>query len=181
MMKHKPLKIAVVGTHGCGKSTLVFKLAAHYKTQGFNVKIIQEVARNCPFPINEKSTIETNLWIYHEHCKQEIEASRDHEVVISDRSAYDSFIYAKFFKMDVPESLKASAHFKLEYGYDKVIYVRPDMPLMTDGVRSPDLSFQEGVDELFHDCFMSMLNQVPVDVMSSDIFSKEERWKLSCL
>ena len=173
------MKIAIVGAHGTGKSTLSYKLAAHYKTQGKNVKIVQEVARSCPFPINHGMTAEAALWIYHEHAKKELEASSKHDVVIGDRSVYDSFIYAEYFELDnymiAILDVIAFAHMK---DYDKVIFVRPDLPLQTDGIRSDDEQFQIGVDKIFEDY---MANVDHVQIKSSQIFEPGELWKQSCL
>lgn len=46
------LKIAFVGTHGVGKTTLCFDLAAHLKRLDLNIDLVKEVARRCPLPIN---------------------------------------------------------------------------------------------------------------------------------
>ena len=88
-------KIAITGTHGAGKTTLCFMMAGYYKKLGYNVNVVQEVARKCPFPINENMSEEAVLWIYHEHVKTELEVSRNHDIVISDRTFYDSFIYGR--------------------------------------------------------------------------------------
>src|SRR6187402_3717402 len=101
--------IAITGTHGTGKTTLSFQLAAEYKKLGANVKVIQEVARCCPFPLNEHMTRETALWIYHEHSKKELEACRDHDVVICDRTKFDSFVYAEAMNITFQNNVKECA------------------------------------------------------------------------
>lgn len=172
----KPFKICVLGTHGTGKSTLVFKLAAHYKGLGKNVKVIQEVARSCPFPINENMTVETALWIYYEHSKKELEACRNTDIVISDRSSLDSFIYAEHFGIKIPETLRESAETHLKGFYDLVIWPRPDLPIHDDCVRSSDKEFQRQIDELFDKAQVFMLDAETVTMSSSSIFTENE-WK----
>lgn len=171
------MKIAIVGTHGVGKSTLSFALAKHYKKQGKNVKIIQEVARSCPFPINAGMTMEAALWIYHEHSKKELEACKDHDVVIGDRSVYDSFAYAEYFNVSPRWSVLEYAQEKLN-DYDKLIFVRPDLELHADGIRSEDLDFQKGVDEIL-EAYVTPYTHI--QIKSSQIFDKEESWKQFCL
>lgn len=173
------MKIAIVGTHGTGKSTLSYLLASHYKKQGKNVKIIQEVARNCPFPINHGMTKEAALWIFYEHSKKELEAVEKHEVVICDRSAYDSLVYAKYFNLTKDELL-SELSYQVSYlgDYDKIIFVRPDIPLQTDGVRSSDQEFQNGIDQIFSDKIKYFSH---IEIKSSQIFDKEESWKYFCL
>jgi len=169
--------IAVTGTHGTGKTTLTFCLAMHYKQKGFNVKVIQEVARSCPFPLNDKMTPETALWIYYEHSKKELEALKDHDVVICDRTSFDSFAYAKSLNLKIPYSILQSSRKHLKTFYDRIFFVRPDLPLLNDGVRSTDTEFQNIVDEIFLDG----LKRVDcIEVMSSNIFKKDFPWAHYC-
>jgi len=42
------MKIAFVGSHGVGKTTLCFDLAAQLKRRGVNVDMVKEVARASP-------------------------------------------------------------------------------------------------------------------------------------
>ncbi len=173
------MKIAIVGTHGTGKSTLSYLLASHYKKQGKNVKIIQEVARSCPFPINHGMTEEAARWIYLEHARKELEAEAKHEVVIGDRSVFDSFMYAQYFNITSDEILNSKVNaYRHLHDYDKVIFVRPDIPLQTDGIRSPDIEFQEGIDKLFYSNLEFIRH---TEIKSSQIFCPEESWKQYCL
>ena len=57
------MKIAFVGSHGVGKTTLCFDLAAQLKRRGFNADIVKEVARASPLPVNRKTSRESQLWI----------------------------------------------------------------------------------------------------------------------
>ena len=173
--------IAIMGTHGTGKSTLSYLLASHYKKLGKNVKIIQETARNCPFPINDKMTIETCLWIYHEHSKKELEAKLRHDIVICDRSSYDSFIYMKNKdELEVPLYLDAHAKTELKHKYDKIIFCRPDIPIISDGIRSANEKFQRDIDSRFNIEIMGLLDNF-YEIKSSQIFSELQEWKNICL
>ncbi|WP_309669691.1 hypothetical protein [Gemmatimonas sp.] len=69
------LKVAFVGTHGVGKTTLCFDLAAQLKRLDLGVDIVKEVARRCPLPINEDTTLEAQRWILHTQIAEEIEAA----------------------------------------------------------------------------------------------------------
>ena len=42
------MKIAFIGTHGVGKTTLCYELAAALKREGVHVDIVKEVARLSP-------------------------------------------------------------------------------------------------------------------------------------
>jgi thymidylate kinase len=168
--------IAITGTHGTGKTTLTFCLAMHYKQQGANVKIIQEVARSCPFPLNDKMTRETALWIYHEHSKKELEAKKSHDIVICDRTVFDSFVYAESLGIKFFEYCESQAKDHL-YSYDKLFFIRPDIPLIEDGVRSNDLEFQMKVDKLFE---IKLNDFNYTEMKSSSIFHKDQTWKHYC-
>ncbi len=169
--------IAITGTHGTGKTTLSFLLAAEYKKLGANVKIIQEVARSCPFPLNDKMIKETALWIYHEHSKKELEACRDHDVIICDRTSFDSFVYAEAMKIQGLGQEKYAAMHHI-YEYSELYLVRPDYAwdIKNDGIRSMDLDFQSEVDHLFSIYIDKFL---PEQIKSSQIFDKDKAWNIS--
>lgn len=172
------MKIAIIGTHGTGKTTLSYQIAAYYKAQGKNVKIVQEVARSCPFPINEKMTVKSAKWIYLEHARKELEASK-YEVIICDRSVYDSFAYAEYFEISdaLLQKYRKTALSQLDE-YDRIIFVRPDSYIHDDKMRSIDLEFQTSVDAIFHE---SLINKETIQIPTSIIFSKDSKWMQYCL
>jgi hypothetical protein len=87
------LKIAFIGTHGVGKTTLCFDLASRFKRLDLSVDIVKEVARGCPLPINEQTTLEAQAWILHTQIAQEIVATAQNQAVICDRSVLDNYAY----------------------------------------------------------------------------------------
>lgn len=87
------LKIAFVGTHGVGKTTLCFDLAAHLKRLDLDVDLVKEVARRCPLPINEQTTLDAQQWILHTQIAEEIATMAVNEVVVCDRSVLDNYAY----------------------------------------------------------------------------------------
>jgi nicotinamide riboside kinase len=92
-MGRRRLKVAFVGTHGVGKTTLCFDLASQLKRLDFGVDIVKEVARRCPLPINEETTLDAQAWILHTQVAEEIAAQALYEVVICDRSVLDNYAY----------------------------------------------------------------------------------------
>ncbi len=87
------LKIAFVGTHGVGKTTLCFDLASQLKRLDLGVELVKEVARRCPLPINEDTTVDAQGWILHTQIAEEMEAAATYEVVVCDRSVLDNYAY----------------------------------------------------------------------------------------
>jgi len=87
------LKLAFVGTHGVGKTTLCFDLASQLKRLDLGVDLVKEVARRCPLPINEATTPDAQSWILHTQIAEELAAGAIYEVVICDRSVLDNYAY----------------------------------------------------------------------------------------
>ena len=87
------LKIAFVGTHGVGKTTLCYELAAWMKRREARVDMVREVARRCPLPINRETTLDAQSWILHTQIAEEIALASQQDVVICDRSVLDNYAY----------------------------------------------------------------------------------------
>src|SRR5512140_3369220 len=90
------MKLAFIGTHGVGKTTLCYDLAAALKRQGINVDMVKEVARLSPLPINRKTSLDAQTWILTTQVAEEIRSSAHHEVVVCDRSVLDNYAYMSF-------------------------------------------------------------------------------------
>ena len=69
------MKIAFIGTHGVGKTTLCYELAAALKRLDLSVDLVKEVARDCPLPINRETTDDAQNWILHTQVAREIALS----------------------------------------------------------------------------------------------------------
>jgi predicted ATPase len=138
------LKIAFIGTHGVGKTTLCFDLASRLKRLDLGVDIVKEVARACPLPINRDTTVEAQAWILHSQIAQEIEALTRNEVVICDRSVIDNYAYLVHRAGRRPEYDALVARWVGTYaGLFKVpILQAPSF----DGTRDLSTAFQADID-----------------------------------
>jgi len=87
------MKVAFIGSHGVGKTTLCFELAALLKKRDRVVEMVREVARFCPLPINRETTIAAQSWILHTEIAEELVAENKAEIVICDRSVLDNYCY----------------------------------------------------------------------------------------
>lgn len=87
------MKIAIIGTHSTGKTTILAHLYMYLKERGMRVCIVPEMARLCPYPINETSTIEAQEWILNAHIEAEKQAGNAYDVVLCDRATIDNFAY----------------------------------------------------------------------------------------
>ena len=86
-------KIAFIGSHGVGKTTLCYGLAARLKTLDISLDVVNEVARRCPLPINRETTFAAQAWILHTQIAEEVVAASRYDLVICDRSVLDNFVY----------------------------------------------------------------------------------------
>ena len=140
------MKVALIGTHGVGKTTLCFELAARLKRLDVDVELVREVARHCPLPINRDTSAAAQSWILHTQMAWELEASAQHTLVLCDRSVLDNYCYLLYATGPQPSWEALLTHWLSTY--ELLIKV----PLWTtprwDGVRDTDLAFQRDIDAL---------------------------------
>lgn len=163
-VRQTTLKLALIGTHGVGKTTLAYETCSLLKKAHHNVELVTEVARNSPFPVNAATTLEGQLWILHAQIAAELDAGRRAPHVICDRSVLDNYCYLinKFGRQPQLESW-------LEWWmgtYDLIIGVPPlSGGIAPDGFRSEDRDFQQRIDDLLRELlgkapFVSLRNGV---------------------
>jgi len=148
------MKIAMIGTHGVGKTTLCFELAARLKRRGHDVELVREVARRCPLPINEETTSEAQAWILHTQMAGELAASARHEIVISDRSVLDNYCY--MIHASCSSSLWESFLSAWMPSYDLLVHVPLWSRPTYDGVRAIDPRFQREIDDILRGLLSTM-------------------------
>jgi nicotinamide riboside kinase len=139
------MKLALIGTHGVGKTTLAFEICAQLKIAGYSVELVTEIARRSPFPVNEGTTLESQLWILHQQIAQELEAAPRAQYVVCDRAVIDNYAYlANKFDRQFHLEPMLSQWMK---SYDFLIYIplrNGEIP--ADGFRSENLEFQRTID-----------------------------------
>jgi hypothetical protein len=141
--------IGYTGAQGTGKSTSTFELAATMKKTNANsrVAVITEIASHSPFPINEKTTKESQLWIFTAQLQKELELCKHYGIVISDRTRYDAIAYtlAAGFHDLVADMIRIAAHGQQ---YEKIIFktISNNDFLLEDGVRSLNREFRDKIE-----------------------------------
>ena len=148
------MKIAFIGTHGVGKTTLCFDVAARLKRLDLAVDLVKEVARGCPLPINRETTLEAQAWILHTQVAEEIAASARYQVVVCDRSVLDNYAYLVHRVGRRPEYEELVRTWMLTYdGLFKVpIVEEPSF----DGTRDTSRNFQSEVDQVIDELLDSI-------------------------
>lgn len=139
------LKLAFIGTHGVGKTTLCYGLAARLKQRDHGVEVVHEIARRCPLPINETTTVAAQQWILHTQIAEELVATERYPVVLSDRSVLDNYVYLLLAAGRQPALEPLLAQWVATY--DLLVHVPIVAEPTADGIRAADPAFQRAVDE----------------------------------
>jgi len=93
------MKIAFTGTHGTGKTTSMFNYAHTSKIENPNsrVEVFHENASHAPNGLfNKKGTIESQLWIFTNQMRTEIELSNKFDILVCDRTVLDPIAYSMY-------------------------------------------------------------------------------------
>jgi nicotinamide riboside kinase len=140
------VKVAFIGTHGVGKTTLCFELAARLKRHDVNVELVLEVARRCPLPINLETSNAAQSWILHTQMAMELENAPRADLLLCDRSVLDNYCYLLFAAGPQP-SWEPLLEAWLPT-YDLLVKVPLWTPPRWDGVRAVNVPFQRAIDSL---------------------------------
>jgi len=140
------VKIAFIGSHGVGKTTLCYDLAAALKKQGLHVDMVKEVARLSPLPINRQTSLDAQMWILTTQIAEEIRSAAHHEAVVCDRSVLDNYAYL-VFAAGKQRWLEPLVNRWMKT-YDLLFKVPIVGSPSADGVRDTDEFFMRSIDRL---------------------------------
>ncbi len=154
-------KVALVGTHGVNKTTIAYELAGVLKRRGKTVELLAEIARECPFPLNEQATREAYQWIITKQIQLEIEKLPRAEILVCDRAVLDNFAYYLRRFANTGDDCEALHNYCLSWmkTYDLLVRLPIEQALASDGFRSTDVNFQRQIDLLCDDLFESQYNE----------------------
>ena len=155
------MKIAFIGTHGVGKTTLCYELAGVLKRQNVHVDIVKEVARLSPLPINQKTSLDAQTWILVTQIAEEIRSAAHHQVVVCDRSVLDNYAYMALACGRQKPVERFVAHWMKTY--DLLFKVPMSGAASADGVRDTDEFFMRSIDALVDTLLAEM--KVPHEVL----------------
>lgn len=140
------MKIAFIGSHGVGKTTLCYELAGILKKHLPSVGIVMEVARSCPLPINRDTTLHAQSWILHTQIAREIVEAEQNVAVVCDRAALDNYAYLVAATGAHPVLDELVTYWMPTYDY--LFKVPITFEPRKDGVRDADSKFQVEIDGL---------------------------------
>jgi thymidylate kinase len=140
------MKVAFIGTHGVGKTTLCYDLASVLKRQGIDADMVKEVARLSPLPINRKTSLAAQTWILMTQVAEEIRSGDQHDVVVCDRSVLDNYAYLSFACGRQKPIERFVDHWMKTY--DLLFKVPLSGAAQADGVRDTDEFFMRSIDQV---------------------------------
>lgn len=133
------MKVAFIGSHGVGKTTLCYDLVAAVKRQGINADLVKEVARLSPLPINRRTSLDAQTWILTTQVAEEIRSASQHELVVCDRSVLDNYAYLAL-SCGRQEPIERFVDYWMQT-YDVLFKVPVTGHAVPDGVRDVDERF----------------------------------------
>jgi len=164
------LKLALIGTHCVGKTTLAYEICSLLKKADHNVDLVTEVARRSPFPINEATTLDGQLWILHAQIAKELDVSARARHLICDRSVLDNYCYL-VNKFGRQPQIEQWLSWWLE-SYSLLVSVPPMADgIPPDGFRSENLEFQDRI----HDLIGEVLSERPFTAHQDRVLWLERR------
>jgi nicotinamide riboside kinase len=141
------MKIAIIGTHSTGKTTILNAVAHELTRQGKTVIILPEYARLCPFPIHEQTTLTAQMWIQHQQREQEKKYDSPDVILLCDRASIDNLAYLERVSgdQDISRVKRAAIAHTKTYTH---IFKTHKLPLEAeaDGVRATDKAFRDEID-----------------------------------
>ena len=140
-------KIAFIGTHGVGKTVLTFSVASSLRARSVDADVAYENSRRSPFPINEATTLDGQMWILAAQWQEELEAVRRSAIVVCDRAVLDNYAYM-VRACGEQEWLEPFLR-RWSTTYD-VLFSVPivDAAIVDDGTRAVGPKFQREIDRL---------------------------------
>lgn len=144
------MKIAISGAHAQGKTTLVNALQQHemFKDYVFKTNLTRSL-KEAGLNINEAGDAVTQLAVMSKHFEYANLPSN----VILDRCALDGLAYSRVLLRDLDDTEFKVALFTIGCRclnqYDIIFYVKPELPLVSDGTRSVDQDFFNKVVDSF--------------------------------
>lgn len=91
----KKIKIAIVGTHVSGKTSLCYEVVAELKKQNLRADVAREASRLSYYLAADIRNFEMQLDLLTRHVSEELESLRTSDIVICDRSVIDVWAYTQ--------------------------------------------------------------------------------------
>lgn len=144
------MKIAIVGAHGSGKSTIISSVYSKLKKRKSRVFLAPEVARSSLFLAANEKNPKMQMDLFGRQISSEMTHSRNCDVLLCDRSLFDILMYTRLFFENDEEAISYSKSMSLfckDYSdsYDHVFLTSKlySPNAVKDDIRPESESFQE--------------------------------------
>jgi len=164
------IKIGFCGTHGSGKTTALLSLASFLKKEHIDVDVISEVARRCPYPINENADLRTQIYIFAKMLENEVMPNS--QILLCDRTLLDVFVYTYRVDKELAQSLLPFI-MKWVKTYDIIFFLTPKDYDINDGLRSTNEEFRKEINDIFND-LISKHNKPTYPLHGKIIFAESQ-------
>jgi thymidylate synthase/nicotinamide riboside kinase len=157
--RRRPIKIALNGAHGTGKTTLINTLETQCAERGVKVEIVREIPRlicdsvaDPAFFRQENNTFAKQTLLLQGQLQAELGAiSGSPDLILCDRAVLDHWIYTTHFHRSALQQsgvLQAYTAMVVQHcqTYDAIFYVPVEFAPIDDGVREADAEFQRSID-----------------------------------
>jgi len=115
--------------------------------------------------------METQMWLTGKQLEQE----KIHKAFIGDKCIFDYYVYAKALDMD-SELTNVIKKIALQtHAYDHVFFIKPEFPIVDDGLRSTNIEFQDAVHRVYENFLQE--HNIPHTCITG---SPEERMQQIC-
>jgi len=166
-------KIAVMGTHHSGKTTLIKNISNFLKAKGYSIGLVKEVVRDCPYQINEMATLKAQDWVLEEQMKRENSLEGKFDIIIlTDRCILDNFAYwkrvAERLKLGTEEiSKKEKKVFEHAKKYSIILFLQPFKAekIEDDKFRSVDFAWREEMHKRIEDVVKRFSSQYDTPIV----------------
>lgn len=148
------MKIAIVGAHGSGKSTIISSVYSQLKKNNSRVFVAPEVARSSLFLAANDKTPKMQMDLFGRQISSEMTNSRNCNILLCDRSVFDILMYTRLFFEQDEEAImysKSMSLFCKDYAstYDHIFLTSQYYPpnSVKDDIRPKDENLQKKAGE----------------------------------
>lgn len=159
------MKIAFIGSHSTGKTTILNELKKIYPYKNYISEMVRELKKKYKITINEQTTMKNQLVFFNE-CLKILLLEKE---FISDRSILDVYAYTEYIYLRdqydiINNKFKVNNNDKyiIEYMvsciikymklYDKIFYFPIEFNLVKDDIRSNNEKYRLEIDQIINDC-----------------------------
>jgi len=163
-----PNKIAVIGSHGTGKTTLATALFAQYKrTKATQIELVADFARACPYPVGKATTVQAQLWIFESYIAKELRRECD---MIFDGNSLQTLAYYEYWfgeNADLRQKVAIVAD-----NFTTVVLLPVDNRLcQPDNVRPQGSQFQNDI----HHAIVRLLTELEFEYVGLPAYDRRDR------